>query len=98
LDKEKSEKVIETFTIDVNEVLKNIIQEVIEKIDKPVPLMRKEDKLMLAKIANEKGAFLIRGAITQLAKEINVSSYTTYNYLEKVKLPQRELEEFHFLY
>ena len=85
LDKEKSEKGIETFTSDVNEVLKNIIQEAIEKIGKPVSLMQKEDKLMVAKIADEKGAFLIKGAITQLAKEINVSRFTIYNYLEEIK-------------
>ena len=85
LDKEKSEKGIETFTSDVNEVLKNIIKEAVEKIGKPVPLMQKEEKLMVAKISNEKGVFLIKGAITQLAKEINVSRFTIYNYLEEIK-------------
>jgi len=85
LDKEKSEKGIETFTSDVREVLENIIQEAIEKIGKPVSLMQKEDKLMVAKMAEEKGAFLIKGAITQFAKEINVSRFTIYNYLEEIK-------------
>ena len=85
LDKEKPEKGIETFTSDVNEVLKNIIQEAIEKTGKPIPLMQKEDKLIVAKIVDEKGAFLIKGAITQLAKEINVSRFTIYNYLEEIK-------------
>lgn len=85
LDKEKSEKGIETFTSDVNEVLKNIIQESIEKIGKPVSLMQKEDKLKVVKIADEKGVFLIKEAVTQLAKEINVSQFTVYNYLKEVK-------------
>ena len=85
LDKEKSEKDIETFTSDVNEVLENIIQEAIEKIGKPISLMQKEDKLIVVKIADEKGAFLIKGAITQIAKEINVSRFTIYNYLEEIK-------------
>ena len=86
LDRERSEKSIETFSSDVKEVLKNIIQEAVEKIGKPIPLMQKEDKLMVAKIADEKGAFLIKGAITQLAKEINVSRFTIYNYLEEIKV------------
>jgi predicted transcriptional regulator YheO len=85
LDKGKSEKGIETFASDVNEVLKNIIQEAVKKIGRPIPLMQKKDKLMVAKIADEKGAFLIKGAITQLAKEINVSRFTIYNYLEEIK-------------
>jgi len=86
LDKEKSEKGIETFTSDVNEVLKNIIQEAIEKIGKPVSLMQKEDKLRVVKIADKKGAFLIKEAITQVAKEINVSRFTIYNYLKELKV------------
>jgi len=85
LDKKKSERSIETFTNDVNEILKNIIQGAIEKIGKPVSLMQKEDKLKVVKMADEKGAFLIKGAITQFAKEINVSRFTIYNYLEEIK-------------
>ena len=85
LDEEKSEKGVEIFTDNVNEVLENIIQEAIEKIGIPVSLMQKEDKLMVTKIADEKGAFLIKGAITQIAKEINVSRFTIYNYLEEIK-------------
>jgi len=85
LDKEKSKKGIEIFTDNVNEVLENIIQEAIEKVGKPVSLMQKEDKLIVVKVADEKGAFLIKGAINQLAKEINVSRYTIYNYLEEIK-------------
>ena len=64
LDGEKSERSVEIFTDNVNEVLENIIQEAIEKIGISVSLMRKEDKLMVTKIADEKGAFLIKGAIT----------------------------------
>ena len=85
LNREETEKDIETFTGDVNEVLDNIIQEAIEKIGKPVSLMQKEDKLAVTRIADEKGAFLIKGSINQFAKEINVSRYTIYNYLEEIK-------------
>ena len=85
LDKEKSNKASETFTNDVDEVLENIIKEAIEKIGKPVSIMQKDDKLLVVKIVDEKGGFLIKGAITQLAAEINVSRYTIYNYLEELK-------------
>lgn len=69
----------------VSEILENIIKEAIEKIGKPVSLMQKEDKLMVVKIAEEKGAFLIKSSISQIASEINVSRYTIYNYLEELK-------------
>jgi len=85
LDKEESTEETEKFTNDVSEILENIIKEAIEKIGKPVSLMQKEDKLMVVKIAEEKGAFLIKSSISQIASEINVSRYTIYNYLEELK-------------
>lgn len=89
LDKEKSKEEVETFTGDVNEVLKSIIDQAIEKIGKPLHLMQKEDKLRVVKIVDEKGGFLIKGAINQLADEISVSRYTVYNYLEELKSKKR---------
>ena len=47
--------------------IKDIIYEAIEKVAKPIPMMQKEDKLMIAKIVDEKGGFLIKGAVSQLA-------------------------------
>ena len=85
LDKEESTEETEKFTNDVSEILENIIKEAIEEIGKPVSLMQKEDKLMVVKIAEEKGAFLIKSSISQIASEINVSRYTIYNYLEELK-------------
>jgi len=89
LDKEILTEETETFTGDVDEVLGNIIKEAIEKVGKPVSLMQKCDKLMVAKIVDEKGGFLIKGAINRLADEISVSRYTVYNYLEELKSKKR---------
>jgi len=89
LDKEILTEETETFTGDVDEVLGNIIKEAIEKVGKPVSLMQKSDKLMVAKIVDEKGGFLIKGAINRLADEISVSRYTVYNYLEELKSKKR---------
>jgi predicted transcriptional regulator YheO len=73
LDNEKSKEEAETFAGDVDDVLKNIIRKAIDEVGKPVSMMQKEDKLMVAKIVDEKGGFLIKGAINQLAAEISVS-------------------------
>ena len=91
LDKEKlkDETETETFSNTVNEVLENIIQEAIEKVGKPISMMQKSDKLMVAKIVDEKGGFLIKGTVNQLAKEINVSRFTIYNYLEELKTTKK---------
>jgi len=93
LDKEKlkNETKIETETVsnNVDEVLENIIQEAIEKIGKLVSIMQKDDKLLIVKIVEEKGGFLIKGAIDQLASEISVSRYTIYNYLDELKTKKK---------
>jgi len=91
LNKEKSKEEVETFTNDVDEILENIIRKAINKIGKPVSMMQKSDKLMVAKIVNEKGGFLIKGAINQLASEISVSRYTIYNYLDELKIKKKKI-------
>ncbi len=85
LDKKSEKEDVESFASDVNEILKKIIKKSIEEIGKPVYLMQKEDKLLVVKKIEEKGAFLIKGSINQIAKQINVSRYTIYNYLEELK-------------
>jgi len=89
LDKEKLKDETETFSNTVNEVLENIIQEAIEKVGKPISMMQKNDKLMVAKIVDKKGGFLIKGTVSQLAKEINVSRFTIYNYLDELKTKKK---------
>jgi len=89
LDNEKSKEEAETFTNNVDDVLEDIIREAIDEIGKPVSMMQKDDKLMVAKIVDEKGGFLIKGAINQLAAEINVSRYTVYNYLDELKTKKK---------
>ena len=89
LDNEKSKEEAETFTNDVDDVLEDIIRKAIDEVGKPVSMMQKEDKLMVAKIVDEKGGFLIKGAINQLASEISVSRYTIYNYLDELKTKKK---------
>ena len=90
LNKEKSKEEVETFASDVDEVLEDIIRKAIDKIGKPVSIMQKSDKLMVTKIVDEKGGFLIKGAINQLASEISVSHYTIYNYLDELKIKKKK--------
>lgn len=89
LDNEKSKEEAETFTNDVDDVLEDIIRKAIDEVGKPVSMMQKGDKLMVAKIVDEKGGFLIKGAINQLAAEISVSRYTVYNYLDELKTKKK---------
>lgn len=92
--KEKSikenEENIETFAVGINEIFEKIIHKAIEEVGKPVSLMQKEDKLKVVSIIKERGGFLIKGSIDQLANELNVSRYTIYNYLEESKAKKKK--------
>ncbi|HER24387.1 MAG TPA: transcriptional regulator [Candidatus Atribacteria bacterium] len=79
----------ETFVKDVDEILENIINKAIEEINKPISLMQKEDNLRVVEMVDEKGGFMIKGAIDQLAHSLNVSRYTVYNYLEELKAKKK---------
>lgn len=86
---ELNEEKEETFVKDVDEILGTIINEGIEKINKPVPLMQKEDNLRVVEFVDEKGGFMIKGSIDQLANKLNVSRFTIYNYLDEIKAKKK---------
>lgn len=90
LNKKKLNGETEKFSNDVNELLSNIIGKAIDEVGKPVSMMQKSDKMRVAKTVEEKGGFLIKGAVNQLAFDINVSRYTIYNYLDELKIKKKE--------
>ena len=65
------------------------VNKAIEEINKPISLMQKEDNLRVVGMVDEKGGFMIKGAIDQLAHSLNVSRYTIYNYLEELKAKKK---------
>lgn len=75
----------EEFFSDVNEALDEIIKVVLKEYPVPKQLLQKEDKLVIVKKLDEKGVFLVKGAIDQVANILGVSRYTIYNYLEEVR-------------
>ena len=74
----------EIFATDIVEVLDNLIETAIEKTGKSVALMGKEDKLEVLKYLDEKGAFFVKRAVERVARRLNVSRVTAYNYLEQL--------------
>jgi predicted transcriptional regulator YheO len=75
----------ELFMPDVESMLGMHINEVVEQYAVPVTLMKKEDKLVVVRQLDERGVFLVRGAVNTVARALGVSRYTIYNYLEEIK-------------
>lgn len=78
----------ESFGSTINEVLGSIVNKTLESLGKPVAFMSKEEKVNIVEMLDEKGVFLIKGAIDYVAKVLCVSRYTIYNYLDEIRVNQ----------
>ena len=85
----------EVFSADVYEMLSRIMGETVAKISVPVIKMTRQDKLSVVKMLDEKGFFMIKGAIDYAAGTIQVSRYTIYNYLNQTRMTARPEKGYH---
>lgn len=84
-EKDAPQKRKEFFANHVKENLEDIVLSVVQRSTIPVDLMAKEDKIELMRIFEEKGVFLVKGAVEYVADVLNVSRYTIYNYLDEIR-------------
>lgn len=69
----------------VAQMLEDLYEEAIAYIGKPVPVMKKEERVKMVRYLNEKGAFSIHKGIPTISEKMNLSRYTIYNYLKEIK-------------
>lgn len=79
------EETVEKFPEDADDFLNIMIENSLNIINKPVPYLTKEDKLIIVSYLDKNNIFNIKGAVEVLADKINVSRYTIYNYLDEVR-------------
>ena len=93
VDKEISnnEEKEEIFTDNIDDLLERVFIKAQEKVGKPIEKMQKDDKLEVVRYLQKKGFFLIKGNIDKIAKRLNVSRYTIYNYLSEIK-PEKNIK------
>ncbi|MCG0278899.1 MAG: helix-turn-helix transcriptional regulator [Thermanaeromonas sp.] len=75
----------ERFVQDIGEMVQAVLDSVLSKLGKPVAAMTKEDKVRAVEMLEEKGIFLVKGAVDIVAQALAVSKYTLYGYLEEVR-------------
>ena len=75
----------EIFTDNLDDLLERVFIKAREKVGKPIEKMQKDDKLEIVRYLQKKGVFLVKGNIDKIAKKLNVSRYTVYNYLSEIK-------------
>ncbi len=79
----------ESFGNTIYDVLSNIVSKTLDTIGKPVAFMSKEEKVSIVEILDNKGVFLVKGAVDYIAKILCVSRYTIYNYLDEIRIDEK---------
>lgn len=71
--------------VNLEKKLSELFNNAIDYVGKPLPFMRKKDRVEMIRYLNENGAFSIHKSIPIIAEKMNVSRYTIYNYLKEVE-------------
>ncbi len=68
----------------LNEVVNEIIATAIQSVDAPVSRMKKNEKMAVVARMHERGLFMLRGSADLVAKHLEITKFTIYNYLEEI--------------
>ena len=69
-------------TVNVNDLLDDLIEQSVALVGKPVALMNKDDKVKAIQFLSQHGAFLITKSGDKVAKYFGISKYTLYSYID----------------
>ncbi len=69
-------------TVNVNDLLDDLIEQSVALVGKPVALMNKDDKGKAIQFLSQHGAFLITKSGDKVAKYFGISKYTLYSYID----------------
>lgn len=83
----------ETFQVDIGTTLHEITRKVLDNSGIPPRLMKKEDRLEVVAKLEERGFFMMKGAVSHLARRLGISKFSVYAYLEEVRSNQEEALE-----
>ncbi|MBS4208759.1 helix-turn-helix domain-containing protein [Bacillus sp. FJAT-50079] len=76
--------IFENFELSFEDMMNNTIQEALTKFNLPPDRLSHHEKMELIRMLDEKGTFLIKGSVTELAKILNTTETTVYRYINKL--------------
>ncbi len=75
----------EIYGRDIHEVFNNSIKSIFNDNNIPIDRLKKDEKLKIVASLKEKGIFLLKGAVPEVAKLLNSSEATIYRYISEVE-------------
>lgn len=73
----------ESFDTSLVDVANSIISKTINNLNVPPNRMTIDEKVRIVHELNEEGVFLLKGAVSEVAEQLNISETTVYRYLNK---------------
>ena len=77
----------EKMSFSIENTVDSLFEQAVVEIGKRPASMITDEKIKLVKLLEKKGAFQIRGVVSQVALRLGVSNFTIYNYLKKIRAP-----------
>lgn len=77
---------IPKLTMSMNDLIDSVVSEGQKKYNTVVEYMTKTEKQSLIREMHSRGAFLIKGAVTEVAEKLNYSEATIYRFLQKLEV------------
>jgi len=71
------------FAGDVSEVMNHLLESALQQAPRPPQLMSREEKVQFVRQLDQKGLFLIKGAVEEVAERLGVSRFTVYTYMDE---------------
>lgn len=85
-----SENGHETFASSLGETVDSFVAQSTTKMGKLPSAMSKDERVRFVGLLEEQGAFLIKGAVDQVARAMGVSKYSVYNYLKEIRSKEED--------
>ena len=82
---ESGESQAEPISMNIADLLDELIDQSTRAVGKPAALMTKDDKVQFVRLLNEAGAFLITKSGPKVCQYLGISKYTLYSYLDEIK-------------
>ncbi len=73
----------ETSIQNVEEITNQLIEQIVA--NRQHSLIKRREKIELIRFMDEKGIFLMKGAVEKVAEQLRISKVTVYSYLDEVK-------------
>ena len=75
----------EKMSFSIDHTVDSIFEQAVAEVGKRPASMNTDEKVQLVRILERKGAFQIKGVVSQVAMRLGVSNFTIYNYLKKIR-------------